>query len=208
MASSDSKLKQITPELRYVSLERQELPDRKKMMGVLEELRNHCDLKKTDGATSHHSHICSVDKKLKEPTERSFEVQKSLENIINAKEKKTEQKGNYVPSNPITEPVEPPSCSNIFFVEAPPTFSAPRVYLNSENLPLRPCRTQCPQCHQLVVTETVTSVSSGTWLMCFLTACIGGVAGCCLIPFCIKRFKSTTHKCPLCRSQIQVTKLL
>lgn len=34
------------------------------------------------------------------------------------------------------------------------------------------------------------------------------VAGCCLLPFCFDKFKSTTHRCPMCRSSIQTIKKL
>lgn len=47
------------------------------------------------------------------------------------------------------------------------------MILELENLPPRPCRTQCPECRQFIMTETVTSVSSVTWLVCFMTALIG-----------------------------------
>lgn len=134
------------------------------------------------------------------------------------------------------------------------------MILDLENLPSCPCKTQCPECQQFITTETVTSVSSVTWLVCFMTALVGYetfpyillndlhkniirlcwaclyfcipyysyshmlpglliwccscsffcscVAGCCLIPFCLDRFKSTTHRCPKCRSSIKTIKKL
>uniref|UniRef100_A0A8C4IRW2 LITAF domain-containing protein n=1 Tax=Dicentrarchus labrax TaxID=13489 RepID=A0A8C4IRW2_DICLA len=123
----------------------------------------------------------------------------------------------------------PPPGSNIFYVEAPPTIPGesvmhkcsfvqhtPTVILDLEELPHCPCRTQCPECREYVMTETYTSVNSLTWLICFMTALIGlcwtcfyfCVAGCCLLPFCLDRFKSTTHRCPKCRSSIQTIKKL
>lgn len=94
-----------------------------------------------------------------------------------------------------------PDGPGIFFVEHP-DFTAPTVILDVEKLPPRPTRTQCPECEQFIMTETFTSISSVTWLMCFMTALIGCIAGCCLIPFCMDRFKSTTHRCPKCRTSI------
>uniref|UniRef100_A0A3Q3RLI7 Cell death-inducing p53-target protein 1-like n=2 Tax=Mastacembelus armatus TaxID=205130 RepID=A0A3Q3RLI7_9TELE len=97
---------------------------------------------------------------------------------------------------------------NVFYVEAPPTTPAPTVILDVESFPTCPCRTQCPECRQFIVTETFTTVSSVTWLVCIMTALIGCVAGCCLIPFCLDRFKSTTHRCPKCRTSIKTVKKL
>ncbi|XP_033998474.1 U11/U12 small nuclear ribonucleoprotein 25 kDa protein isoform X3 [Trematomus bernacchii] len=88
------------------------------------------------------------------------------------------------------------------------SLKAPTVILDLENLPPRPTRTQCPECEQFITTETFTSISSVTWLMCFMTALIGCIAGCCLIPFCMDRFKSTTHRCPKCRTSIITIKQL
>uniref|UniRef100_A0A3B4V8P7 LITAF domain-containing protein n=1 Tax=Seriola dumerili TaxID=41447 RepID=A0A3B4V8P7_SERDU len=83
-----------------------------------------------------------------------------------------------------------------------------QMILDVENLPPCPSRTQCPECRQFIMTETFTSVSSVTWLVCVMTALIGCVAGCCLIPFCLDSFKSTTHRCPKCRTSISTIKKL
>lgn len=53
------------------------------------------------------------------------------------------------------------------------TFAAPSVILDTDKLPPEPSRTQCPQCQQFVVTETSTSISSVTWLVCVMTALLG-----------------------------------
>uniref|UniRef100_A0A8D2ZV65 LITAF domain-containing protein n=2 Tax=Scophthalmus maximus TaxID=52904 RepID=A0A8D2ZV65_SCOMX len=68
--------------------------------------------------------------------------------------------------------------------------------------------TQCPECRQYIMTETFSSISSVTWLLCFITAGIGCMAGCCLLPFCIDQFKSITHRCPKCRTLITTIKRL
>ncbi|RVE69689.1 hypothetical protein OJAV_G00080610 [Oryzias javanicus] len=96
----------------------------------------------------------------------------------------------------------------VVFVEAPPSYPAPSVILDTSKLPPEPSRTQCPGCQQFVVTETITSVSSVTWLVCVMTALLGCVAGCCLIPFCSDKFKSITHRCPKCRTSISTLKKL
>uniref|UniRef100_A0A669DEC1 LITAF domain-containing protein n=1 Tax=Oreochromis niloticus TaxID=8128 RepID=A0A669DEC1_ORENI len=114
--------------------------------------------------------------------------------------------------------------SNIVYVVAPPTIpgellleicpvkhkrmKTPEVILELDKLPAAPCRTQCPECRQFITTETFSSVSSVTWLVCIMTALIGCAAGCCLIPFCMDRFKSTNHRCPKCRTLIKTIKKL
>ncbi|XP_075894932.1 lipopolysaccharide-induced tumor necrosis factor-alpha factor homolog [Nelusetta ayraudi] len=80
------------------------------------------------------------------------------------------------------------------------------MILDLDKFPAHPCQTQCPECRQFVTTETSTSVSSVTCLICFMTALIGCVAGCCLIPFCCDRFKDITHTCPKCRVCIHTIK--
>ncbi|XP_027889910.1 uncharacterized protein LOC114154744 [Xiphophorus couchianus] len=68
--------------------------------------------------------------------------------------------------------------------------------------------TRCPSCGELVVTETHSAVSESMWLLCFLCSMVGCVAGCCLVPFHMKRLKNVHHLCPQCRHQIHTYKLL
>lgn len=51
--------------------------------------------------------------------------------------------------------------------------TAPTVILDLEKLPPCPSRTQCPECRQFIMTETFSTVSSVTWMVCFMTALIG-----------------------------------
>lgn len=51
--------------------------------------------------------------------------------------------------------------------------TAPAVILDLEELPPCPSRTQCPECRQFITTETFSTVSSVTWLVCLMTALIG-----------------------------------
>ncbi|XP_056144349.1 cell death-inducing p53-target protein 1-like [Lampris incognitus] len=85
---------------------------------------------------------------------------------------------------------------------------APTVILDIEKLPACPAKTQCPECRGFITTETVTSVSSLNWLICAITAMIGCVAGCCLVPLCMDRFKKVTHMCPKCQTSIHTVKRL
>lgn len=79
--------------------------------------------------------------------------------------------------------------------------SAPDVILDVRNLPTHSAKTQCPECNQFVSTETFASVSSVTWLVCFMTAMIGyelslpigslvkylpkGIVALCCVSFCL-----------------------
>ncbi|XP_040885359.1 uncharacterized protein LOC121175620 [Toxotes jaculatrix] len=62
--------------------------------------------------------------------------------------------------------------------------------------------TQCPSCEQVVFTETYSTMSEAMWQMCCLCSVMGCVAGCCLIPFFMDRFRNVHHKCSLCQAHI------
>ncbi|XP_019115986.2 lipopolysaccharide-induced tumor necrosis factor-alpha factor [Larimichthys crocea] len=204
MSSSDSELKRITTELNNLSLKRQQLLERKKIQCIIQELRGRIEFGQPEEAPT-QDEIDSNDEKLKELNERISELQKSHKNLLSGNDCKKEEVSSAPDQNTVTG--ELPG-SNVFFVEAPPTIPAPTVILDLEKLPTSPCRTQCPECRQFVVTETKTSVNSMTWLVCFMSVVMGCVAGCCLIPFCLDTFKSTIHRCPKCRSSISTVKKL
>uniref|UniRef100_A0AAQ5YSH5 LITAF domain-containing protein n=1 Tax=Amphiprion ocellaris TaxID=80972 RepID=A0AAQ5YSH5_AMPOC len=211
----------------------QQLLERKKILCIFKELRNRAEFGQTEEAFSNQREIDSIDVNLKQLSDKTAELQTTYDNILNAKQmtsKKSESKfccrksilhhicsQNNCSSSLLEvsfssdqkmEPIVNASGSCVFYVEAPPTFTAPAVILDVDNLPPHPCRTQCPECRQFIMTETFTSVSSLTWLACLMTALIGCVAGCCLIPFCVDSFKSITHKCPKCSTSIKTLKKL
>ncbi|XP_054913882.1 uncharacterized protein LOC129377763 [Poeciliopsis prolifica] len=68
--------------------------------------------------------------------------------------------------------------------------------------------TRCPSCGELVVTETHSTISESMYLLCALCCMVGCVAGCCLLPFNMKRLRNVHHLCPQCRHQIYTYKLL
>ncbi|KAM9716658.1 uncharacterized protein ACNS7B_022562 isoform 2-T2 [Menidia menidia] len=72
----------------------------------------------------------------------------------------------------------------------------------AENLGPTAQVTKCPTCKEVIVTETGSKISEAAWMVCVLSFMMGCVAGCCLIPFYLKRFRSTCHKCPLCQAHI------
>uniref|UniRef100_A0A3Q2THT8 LITAF domain-containing protein n=1 Tax=Fundulus heteroclitus TaxID=8078 RepID=A0A3Q2THT8_FUNHE len=57
--------------------------------------------------------------------------------------------------------------------------------------------TKCPSCSEVVVTETQSAVSETMWILCFLC-----VAGCCVVPFFMKRLRNVRHQCPQCQAKI------
>lgn len=72
----------------------------------------------------------------------------------------------------------------------------------------QPFLTKCPFCHAQVTTRTKGRVGALSWLLCGLCVFVGCVAGCCLIPFCTRRFKNVEHSCPKCHGCIAIYKRL
>ncbi|CAF1192805.1 unnamed protein product [Adineta steineri] len=65
-----------------------------------------------------------------------------------------------------------------------------------------PMHTQCPRCHQQIITNVQYETGGGTWLIAFLICLFGGVFGCCLIPLCITDCQDAIHSCPACHNHI------
>ncbi|XP_034073051.1 uncharacterized protein LOC117546798 [Gymnodraco acuticeps] len=65
-----------------------------------------------------------------------------------------------------------------------------------------PEQTRCPCCGEVVLTETHSRVGEASWIICCTCAMLGGVFGCCLIPFFNDRFKNVQHVCPRCQAKI------
>ncbi|XP_035035749.1 uncharacterized protein LOC118122912 [Hippoglossus stenolepis] len=209
MTSSENEPRSISTEQNCLSLESQQLLERKKQLCVIQELRNHVEFGKTESkeVASTQQEIDSIDDKLRQLSEGKAELQNGHDTILSANHKNNYvKKVSFNTTSQKTAPLESNSTTDIFYIMAPPSTPAPKVILETEDLPAYPCRTQCPECRQFIMTETFKSVSSMTWMVCLMTAMIGCVAGCCFIPFCLDTFKSTTHKCPKCRSSIRTIK--
>ncbi|KAL6102598.1 uncharacterized protein ACO6RY_02177 [Pungitius sinensis] len=202
MAPSDSELKEILAEMNHLSLKRQQLLERKKIQCIFQEMRNRAEFRQTEAAASKPQD--SIDDQLKQLAERQAELQRRRDHVLHAGDAKNEV---VIAPRHMVSDVPLPS-STIFYVESPPNIPAPTVILDVEKLPHHPCRTQCPECKQFILSETSHSVSSVTWLVCFMAAMVGCVAGCCLLPFCMDSLKSTTHRCPRCRSAFVTIKKL
>ncbi|XP_054877522.1 U11/U12 small nuclear ribonucleoprotein 25 kDa protein isoform X1 [Poeciliopsis prolifica] len=205
MTSSQNEVKTIAERLKDISLKEEQLTDRKKILMVFQELRNRAEFGETEESAATQQEINSIDNALKELRIKKAELQKNCDNIFEAKDERIK---NDIKHESNQELDTSASEDRIFFVEPPPSFPPPAVILDIGKLPTHPSRTQCPECMQFVTTETFTSVSSVTWLVCFMSFMMGCVAGCCLLPFCMEKFKTTTHRCPKCRSKITTIKKL
>ncbi|KAK7134589.1 hypothetical protein R3I93_017879 [Phoxinus phoxinus] len=74
--------------------------------------------------------------------------------------------------------------------------------VNLDDVRMSPARVKCPSCHKTVTTEIRYKVGSNAFLFCGLLSVVGCLAGCCLIPFCMDRFKDVAHVCPSCHKDI------
>ncbi|CAL9693098.1 unnamed protein product [Knipowitschia caucasica] len=189
---------EIWQELRNVTMKMQQLVERKKRMVIMRELLKRVDCNSLEGedCEENEQELSNIDEKLKQ-----------LE-VIRAELQRRHDQAEVSPSvykMPDPRPVVEPSDISTL---SPPNYPAPVVTEDYANLQFTPTKTRCPNCSSFITTETYTSVSSITWLVCMSTAMMGCVAGCCFIPFCLDSFKSTSHKCPKCNSLIATIKKL
>lgn len=56
----------------------------------------------------------------------------------------------------------------------------------------------CPYCSATVMTTVRYEPGAVTWLSCMGICLLGGGAGCCLIPFCVKPLQDCIHMCGAC----------
>ncbi|XP_035472335.1 lipopolysaccharide-induced tumor necrosis factor-alpha factor homolog isoform X2 [Scophthalmus maximus] len=174
MTSPDSDLSNTSTKLKDVSLASQQLLERKKFQCVFQELKKRVEFGRTEEAASNQHKSDAIDDKLEQRSERQAELQKSHDTVLRDSEKKTSiKKVSFESCEKIEPRGQPVSAPEILYIEPPPLTPAPKVILDVENLPPCPCRTQCPECRQYIMTETFSSISSVTWLLCFITAGIG-----------------------------------
>ncbi|THD26096.1 Lipopolysaccharide-induced tumor necrosis factor-alpha factor [Fasciola hepatica] len=69
-----------------------------------------------------------------------------------------------------------------------------------------PAFTYCDHCHEKGITKLSYQTGQMTWVLCGVVAVLGGVLGCCLIPFCVNSCKDVVHRCPQCDEVIGVHK--
>uniref|UniRef100_A0A671RJ63 UBA-like domain-containing protein 1 n=1 Tax=Sinocyclocheilus anshuiensis TaxID=1608454 RepID=A0A671RJ63_9TELE len=71
-----------------------------------------------------------------------------------------------------------------------------------DDVTMSPAKVKCPSCQKIVNTEIYYKLGSNAFLFCCLLSVVGCLAGCCLVPFCMNRFKDVTHRCPSCHKDI------
>ncbi|XP_061079696.1 uncharacterized protein LOC133114387 isoform X2 [Conger conger] len=200
--SEMQELERIEVEMNKVVLQRRQLCDRRAMLTMLEEFR------KQSSNIPHMPHpeakkspeIQEIQKQLAMLSAKEMELQGQKDVVLYS-----QNQPDVFLDNDGTDGVSP---VGKLFIVPPPSKPAPQVILEVKDLPNTPSLTQCPACYEFIITETVSRVGSTTWMVCFMSTLLGCVAGCCLIPFCTKRFKDVEHKCPKCRNKIHTnTKL-
>ncbi|XP_074476736.1 uncharacterized protein LOC141758868 isoform X2 [Sebastes fasciatus] len=87
-------------------------------------------------------------------------------------------------------------------VKTKPVAERPTDPVVPGNLGRTPAVTKCPSCEEVIITETRSRVGEASWMLCFLCTLTGCVAGCCLIPFCVKRMRNVHHRCPRCQANV------
>ncbi|XP_051522686.1 lipopolysaccharide-induced tumor necrosis factor-alpha factor-like isoform X1 [Myxocyprinus asiaticus] len=71
-----------------------------------------------------------------------------------------------------------------------------------DDLPMTTATVKCPFCKKIIDTEVRYKIGSNVFLFCCLLSVVGCLAGCCLVPFCMNRFKDVAHKCPSCSKDV------
>ncbi|KAF7256781.1 hypothetical protein EG68_06475 [Paragonimus skrjabini miyazakii] len=78
----------------------------------------------------------------------------------------------------------------------------PSAVIVSTNLGPNSQNFLCSICLNKVVTTVQYVNGACTWLACTGIFFIGGVLGCCLIPFFVDTCKDARHSCPVCNTEL------
>ncbi|CAG9802928.1 unnamed protein product [Chironomus riparius] len=60
----------------------------------------------------------------------------------------------------------------------------------------------CPVCQAQIMTDVSDKAIAKTHGFAILICCLGGVLGCCLIPYCCSSCQGQEHACPNCRHSL------
>ena len=66
----------------------------------------------------------------------------------------------------------------------------------------------CPRCRANMLTKVEYQIGLGTVISAVFIAFMGGTAGCCLIPCCIKDCKNAVHFCTTCNQELGAKKFI
>uniref|UniRef100_A0AAY4CPV4 LITAF domain-containing protein n=1 Tax=Denticeps clupeoides TaxID=299321 RepID=A0AAY4CPV4_9TELE len=185
------QLQRVKEEMNSLSLQSQQLTDRQVMLVMLKDFRMQSGQMITEEDIQEETEMRNIKQDLNSIQEKKKDLMKKQEIIENQMRRGGQQDGDF----------------DLSCVCAPPKFPAPKV-MDVTDLTFLPGPTQCPHCHELILTETAHTIGSATWLVCIISMMFGCVAGCCLIPFCTNTFKNVEHKCPKCRSALHTWKKL
>ncbi|KAK2916642.1 hypothetical protein QQF64_025210 [Cirrhinus molitorella] len=183
---SEDQLRNIFEELNRLSFRRQQLIDKRNILAML------IQFKRTNG--QNEEQYCR-------DTEELQEIDKEL-NVL------TEEKIRLETMQGGTHLIDTTMSSGLIHVDSPPSYPAPQVILDVQQLPRNSCQTQCPFCRQYITTDVKTKAGSATYIVCLISILFCCVAGCCFIPFCVDGCKDVIHNCPKCRSHIKTCKKL
>ncbi|TSZ68972.1 U11/U12 small nuclear ribonucleoprotein 25 kDa protein [Bagarius yarrelli] len=205
-AENQRDLEKILFELQTLTVQRQQLSNRLRLLTTLKEFRQKAGYQK--GAELKHNSLVvnpllvaeaaekdeceKIEDELKQLSERKLQLQalqEKLEGSVSGDTFSGTQKHH-------------PLSNQIFMVESPPPYPAPQVITDMNKLARHPAQIQCPHCEQYVTTEVNLVIGNTACLVCLVCSFIGCIAGCCLVPFCISSFKDVLHKCPKCRSHL------
>ncbi|KAM9493098.1 uncharacterized protein Hap1MRO34_003422 [Clarias gariepinus] len=190
-AAKQQELEWISTELHKLTLHREQLNSRLRLLSVLKEFRQNTSYTERVSESSKKEECKQIEEELEELSEKKLALQALQERL----------EGTLSTTLQIHDPLS----NEIFTVDKPPSFTAPQVILDVEKLSRHPSQTLCPFCGEYVTTDVSTVIGNTTWLVCLASIFVCCIAGCCLIPFCISSFKDVKHKCPKCRSHIHTS---
>ncbi|GAA6101034.1 UBA-like domain-containing protein 1 [Tachysurus ichikawai] len=189
----EDQMEMDSTEMWYIMTRKQQLQARRALLLGLQEFLRKNNFSEGNFNQKEDQGLCElaqIEKELQSLSEREGE----LSNGMSLQEKQST----------VTEITEDSSATG----QSPPeeelnsTTPAPEV-VEVKDLSFSPAMVHCPNCQQHVTTKIQHKVGKTSFLLCYLSALLGCVGGCCLLPFFLNYFKDTCHYCPSCHTEIQ-----